>query len=124
SYVAAMLPRCGMVAVARKYRNLRVPGPVRDRGALTRRDAARSIRSQPKSSYQEWQRDRPDEATTTYRRIGKVPSPGRPSCTIRETPFGAPLSGQGGRPPPVPRQLPYAPENPWRSRSFPPPLPP
>src|SRR6185503_18438442 len=37
--------------------------------------------------YQEWRRDRPVEATTTYRRrAGKVPSPGRCSCTIRELP--------------------------------------
>ncbi len=40
---------------------------------------------QLKSAYQEWRRDRPVEATTTYRRrVGKVPSPGRFSCTIRE----------------------------------------
>src|SRR5439155_11013281 len=37
------------------------------------------------SSYQEWRRDRPVEATTTYRRLaGKVPTPGRSSCEIRE----------------------------------------
>ena len=42
---------------------------------------------QLKSAYQEWRRDRPVEATTTYRRrAGKVPSPGRSSCTIRELP--------------------------------------
>ena len=40
-----------------------------------------------RDSYQEWRRDRPVEATTTYRhRVGKVPSPGRSSCTIRELP--------------------------------------
>ena len=40
-----------------------------------------------RDSYQEWRRDRPVEATTTYRRrAGKVPSPGRSSCTIRELP--------------------------------------
>ena len=40
-----------------------------------------------RASYQEWRRDRPVEATTTYRhRAGKVPSPGRSSCTIRELP--------------------------------------
>ncbi len=40
-----------------------------------------------RDAYQEWRRDRPVEATTTYRRrAGKVPSPGRCSCTIRELP--------------------------------------
>src|SRR5689334_24646148 len=38
-----------------------------------------------------WLRDRPVEATTTYRRFGKVPSPGRTSCEIRDLPFGAPF---------------------------------
>ena len=34
-----------------------------------------------------WLRDRPVEATTTYRRrVGKVPNPGRTSCEIRELP--------------------------------------
>ena len=40
-----------------------------------------------RASYQEWRRDRPVEATTTYRRrVGKVPIPGRSACTIRELP--------------------------------------
>ena len=64
----------------------------RSRAALTPGHPARSIRTQPKSSYQEWQRDRPDEATTTYRhRVGKVPSPGRSACEIRELPSETPF---------------------------------
>ena len=57
--------------------------------------------------YPEWRRDRPVDATTTYRRdVGKVPSPGRSSCEIRDTPFGAP-SKRPGRPVhrPRPRRL-------------------
>ena len=68
-------------------RRVRLPGRSR---SLTADPPSRTVRLQPKSSYQEWQRDRPVEATTTYRRIGKVPSPGRSSCTIREPPFGDP----------------------------------
>ena len=50
---------------------------------------------QPKSAYPEWRRDRPVEATTTYRReVGKVPTPGRSSCEIRDTPVGGPRSDQ------------------------------
>ena len=41
--------------------------------------------TQLKSAYPEWRRDRPVEATTTYRRrAGKVPIPGRFSCAIRD----------------------------------------
>ena len=59
------------------------------------RPTARSIAAQLKSAYQEWQRDRPVEATTTYRRdAGKVPIPGRSSCEIREL-FGAPSKRSG-----------------------------
>ena len=67
---------------ARKYRNHAEP--------LARWDRSATVRSQPKSSYQELAEGPAREATTTYRRIGKVPSPGRSSCTIREPPFGAP----------------------------------
>ncbi len=83
----------------------------------------RSIRAQPKSSYQEWQRDRPDEATTTYRRrVGKVPSPGRTSCEIRELPFGAPSTHQSRRCPyPVPRPRPRLPERPMTTETLDPP---
>ena len=46
-----------------------------------------TMRHNRRDAYQEWRRDRPVEATTTYRRrAGKVPSPGRSSCTIRELP--------------------------------------
>ena len=52
--------------------------------------------------YQEWRRDRPVEATTTYRRdVGKVPSPGR--CLLRDK--GHSLrrpSFRSGRPSPHP----------------------
>src|SRR6476469_3491730 len=61
-------------------------------------------------TYQEWQRDRPVEATTTYRRIGKVPSPGRSSCTIREPPFGVPPIRPRRSPVPRSRALTSLPE--------------
>src|SRR6476469_8429452 len=62
-------------------------------------------------TYQEWQRDRPVEATTTYRRIGKVPSPGRSSCTIREPPLRSPPIRPDRRPYPGPEALARFPEN-------------
>src|ERR1044071_8724163 len=38
-----------------------------------------------RATYPEWRRDRPVEATTTYRPpAGKVPIPGRFSCAIRD----------------------------------------
>ena len=89
---------------------------------LVDRSTLRAVPSalQPKSSYQEWQRDRPVEATTTYRRIGKVPSPGRSSCTIRDPPFGVPLPSKTVARTPVPRRSPQSPgERPWRSRPQP-----
>ena len=55
--------------------------------ALARPAPCATMPRQPKSAYQEWRRDRPVEATTTYRRdAGKVPNPGRSSCEIRELP--------------------------------------
>ena len=41
--------------------------------------------------------------------IGKVPSPGRSSCTIRELPFGDPLPSTDGRPVPRSRGAPQPP---------------
>src|SRR5687768_7762926 len=54
-----------------------------------------SSRHNRRGLYQEWRRDRPVEATTTYRcDVGKVPNPGR--CLLRDkgTPSGAPRSDQ------------------------------
>ena len=52
--------------------------------------------------------------------FGKVPSPGRPSCTIRELPFGDPLPSTDGRPVSRSRGAPQPPgDDPWRSRSLP-----
>jgi hypothetical protein len=49
------------------------------------RAAFGTMQAQLKTTYPEWRRDRPVEATTTYRRrAGKVPIPGRFSCTIRD----------------------------------------
>src|SRR6188768_2657373 len=81
------------ISVDARWRAIREsPRPVL---ALTDAPSARSIAAQLKSAYQEWQRDRPVEATTTYRRdAGKVPIPGRSSCEIREL-FGAPSKRSG-----------------------------
>ena len=82
--------------------------------ALTLGHPARSIRTQPKSAYQEWQRDRPDEATTTYRRdVGKVPSPGRSACEIRDS-FGDPDRPLGLSVPPVLQATRPLPGDRWR----------
>ncbi len=57
--------------------------------------------------YQEWRRDRPVEATTTYRRrAGKVPIPGRFSCEIGRSPWDPPRGGSSRLPvrPPHPRK--------------------
>ncbi len=52
---------------------------------------------QLKSTYQEWWRDRPDEATTTYRRdAGKVPNPGRSPLRDKGAPFRGPSDRRKG----------------------------
>ncbi len=77
--------------------------PTRSHRRVDASRPARSIRPQPKSTYQEWQRDRPVEATTTYRRdVGKVPIPGRSSCEIRDSPE-PPRCDQGPARPAGPR---------------------
>ena len=84
-------------------------GVVRRRSAGLARLTARAVRPylrrQLNSAYQEWRRDRPVEATTTYRRrAGKVPIPGRSSCEIRRTPRD-PSSQEGSSRSPVPSRV-------------------
>ena len=82
----------------------RLAAPPTDPARDDRRVAACSIGPplapcgpQLKTTYPEWRRDRPVEATTTYRRrAGKVPIPGRFSCTIRD--LSSDPSGRKGLP--------------------------
>ena len=99
---ARPVPRRG---VASDASDTPTPGPSSALAGLARRRA--SSPDNRRVLYPEWRRDRPVDATTTYRRdVGKVPSPGRSSCEIRDTPFGAP-SKRPGRPVhrPRPRRL-------------------
>ena len=85
--------------------------------SLTAGRATRSIRTQPKSSYQEWQRDRPGEATTTYRRSRQGAKSGQVLLHDKGTPFGAPLPSKTVARTPVPRRSAQPPGEPtWRSR--------
>ena len=79
--------------------------------ALTPGSAGRSIRLQPKSSYQEWQRDRPVEATTTYRRIRQGAKSGQVLLHDKGTSLRSPPSVQDGRPYPGPEARSQPPEN-------------
>ena len=89
------------------------------RDSLTGQPRARSIRTQPKSSYQEWQRDRPVEATTTYRQNRQGAKSGQVLLHDKGTSLRRPPIRPGGRPSPGPEARSPAPETPMAIETLP-----